>query len=87
VREDMKGSAAVNRYQRKLRSTYLSHLRRNNRAHFGTPKKEKGPLESIFKKLDLKPIIFGTYGEMSNGVNEVLEIDVDYCYGCVSIRT
>ncbi len=35
-------------------------------------------METIFRKLDLEPLVFGTFGEMIDGVKEVLEISVEY---------
>ena len=75
---DNKESAAVNIFEKGVRSTYISHLRRKDHAHFGTTKGERGPLEAISRKLEFKPLVFGTFGEMSDGVKEVLEIAVDY---------
>jgi hypothetical protein len=36
------------------------------------------PLEVIFRKPELKSLVFCTFGKMSEGVKEVLEIAVDY---------
>ena len=37
-----------------------------------------GPLEAIFKTLDFKPLIFGTFAEASTNVGEFLELAVKY---------
>ncbi len=46
--------------------------------HFGTSEWERGPLEAIVRKVYYKPMVFGTFGEMSDGVKEVVEIAIDY---------
>ncbi len=38
----------------------------------------RGPLESLFRRLDFKPLVFGTFGEMSNNVKEVVDMAVEY---------
>jgi hypothetical protein len=78
VWDDDKGSATVNKIEKGVRSTYISHLRRNNKAHFETKEGIRGPLEVIFKKLEFKQLVFGTFGKMSEVVKDVLEIAVDY---------
>jgi len=42
--------------------------------HFGTEENVRGPLESLFRHLDLKHLVFGTFGECSTSVKEVLKI-------------
>jgi len=37
-----------------------------------------GPLEAIFKTLDFKPLIFGTFAEASTNVEEFAELAVEY---------
>jgi hypothetical protein len=37
-----------------------------------------GPLEAIFKTLDFKPLVFGTFAEASTNVGEFVELAVDY---------
>ncbi len=77
LRDNENGLAALNIFKRGLRTTYKSHLRRKDHAHFGTSKGVKGPLETIFKKLDFKPLVFETFKEISEGGKEVLEIELD----------
>ncbi len=38
----------------------------------------RGPLESLFRQMDFKPLVFGTFGECSKSVKEVLDIAVEY---------
>jgi len=38
----------------------------------------RGPLESLFMRLDFKPLVFGTFGEMSSNVKEVVNMAVEY---------
>jgi len=37
-----------------------------------------GPLEAIFKSLDFKPIVFGTFAEASTNLGEFVELGVEY---------
>jgi len=37
-----------------------------------------GPLEAIFKTLDFKPLVFGTFTEASTNVGEFVELAVEY---------
>ena len=53
-------------------------MREKDREHFGTTETTRGPLESVFRRLDFKPLIFGTFGEMSSNVKEVVSIAVEY---------
>jgi hypothetical protein len=46
--------------------------------HFGIVKGTRGPLEAIFRKGDFKPLVFGTFGEMSDAVKKVLKNTIDY---------
>ena len=39
---------------------------------------ERGPLETVFKQIDFKPLVFGSFGEMSKGVKEFIMLAVDY---------
>ncbi len=47
-------------------------------SHFGTEETARGPLESLFRQLDFKPLVFGTFGECSTNVKEVLKTAVEY---------
>ena len=46
--------------------------------HFGTAETTRGPLESPFKRLDFKPLVFDTFGEMSSKVKGVVNMAVEY---------
>ncbi len=35
-------------------------------------------MESLFKRLDFKPLVFGTFGEMSTNVKEVVNMAIEY---------
>ena len=37
-----------------------------------------GPLEAIFKTLDFKSLVFGTFAEASTNVGEFVELAVEY---------
>ena len=35
-------------------------------------------MENLFRRLDFKPLVFGTFGEMSSNVKEVVNMAVEY---------
>ena len=35
-------------------------------------------METVFKQIDFKPLVFGSFGEMSKGVKEFIMLAVDY---------
>ncbi len=78
VRDKSSGSAAVNKFQGQVRDTYIANLSRKDQEHFGTEDKVRGPLEILFRQLDFKPLVFGTFAEMSSNVSTVLEMAVEY---------
>ena len=53
-------------------------MKRKDKVHFGTSSDVRGPLESLFRQLDFKPMIFGTFGEMSPNVKDFVDLAVDY---------
>jgi hypothetical protein len=53
-------------------------MKEKDRQFFGTAEAAKGPLESLFRRLDFKPLVFGTFGEMSTNVKEVIDMVVEY---------
>ncbi len=81
VRDDPQGLASVNKFQGKVRGTYIAKLKQKDREHFGTEEDVRGPLESLFRQIDFKPLVFGTFGECSTSVKEVLNIAVEYGVG------
>jgi hypothetical protein len=46
--------------------------------HFGTAEGSIGPLEAIFRQLDFKPLVFGTFAEINTNVREFIETAVEY---------
>ena len=61
-----------------VRKTYIAHLKRKNPSHFDTNEGARVPLETIFLKINFKPMVFGSFGEMSFNIKEVIEIAVDH---------
>jgi hypothetical protein len=53
-------------------------MKEKDRDHFGTAETARGPLETLFMRLDFKPLVFGTFGEMSSNVKEVVYMAVEY---------
>lgn len=64
--------------QEGLRREYIKRLRKKDKEYFITPPGHRGPLETIFRQLEFKGLVFGTFGEMSSAVRELLELAVDY---------
>ena len=78
VRDDQQGAAAVNAFQRQVRGTYITVMKEKDREYFGTTEEGRGPLENVFRRLGFKPLAFGTFGEMSSNVKEVVNMAVEY---------
>ena len=78
VRNDPQGSAAVNKFQGRVRGTYIANLKEKDKEHFGTADGSRGPLESLFRRMDFKPLVFGTFGECSTNVKDVIGMAVEY---------
>ncbi len=78
VKDDSQRSAAVNKFQGTVRGTYITKLKQKDKEHFGTEEDVRGPLESLFRQMDFKPLVFGTFGECSTSVKEILNIAVEY---------
>ncbi len=78
VRDDPEGSAAVNKFQGKVKGTYITNLKVKDTQHFGTADDSRGPLESLFRRMDFKPLVFGTFGESSSKVKAVIDMAVEY---------
>jgi hypothetical protein len=78
VGDDAQGAVAVNAFQRQVKGKYISNMKEKDRQHFGTSETVRGPLEGIFRKLDFKPLVFGTFGEMSSNVKVVVDMAVEY---------
>ena len=72
------GLAVVQKFQGQIRKTYLVHLHRKDREHFTTAEGRVGPLEAIFRQLDFKPLVFGTFAEISRNVKDFIETAVEY---------
>jgi hypothetical protein len=53
-------------------------MREKDREYFGTAETSRGPLENVFRRLDFKPLVFGTFGEMSSNVKEMVNMAVEY---------
>jgi hypothetical protein len=78
VRDKHSGAAVVNKFQGHVRKSYLINLKRKDQMHHGTAEGRRGPLEAIFIQLNFKALVFGTFGEMSLNVGELVETAVEY---------
>jgi hypothetical protein len=78
VRNNPGGSAAVNKFQGQVRGTYLANLHKKDKLHFATAEGSVGPLEAIFRQLDFKPLVFGTFAEISSNVRDFIDTAVEY---------
>ena len=56
----------------------LGNLHQKDQTHFSTAEGSVGPLEAIFKTMDFKPLVFGTFAEASTNVGEFVELAVEY---------
>jgi hypothetical protein len=57
---------------------YLGNLHKKDYTHFATAEGSVGPLEAIFRTLDFKPMVFGTFAEASTSVGKFVEPTVEY---------
>ena len=73
-----KGGAAVQYFQSHVGQQHITQLKRKNGINFGTNADRKGLLESLFRQLDFKPMVFATFGEMSSNVKDFIYLAVDY---------
>ncbi len=78
IRDNQHGSAAVDKFQGRVRRTHLANLRRKDQVHFGTLDGVKGPIESVFRQMIFKPLVYFSFGEMSSNVRELIETAVEY---------
>ncbi len=68
--------------QRNLRQECIredKELHKKDKKHFNTQDGQRGPLESIFRQTNFKGLVFGTFGEMSSNVLDLVAlVAVDY---------
>ena len=68
----------MEKYQRQIRGAYLANLERKDKAHFWKAEGARGPLEMNFIQIVFQLLVFGTFGETSSNVRELVEIAVEY---------
>ena len=74
----LNGLQQLTSFQGQVHGTYIKNLKKKEHEHFGTGAKNKGPLETQFRRLDFKPLLFGTFGETSTYVKVVVDMAVEY---------
>ncbi len=70
--------AAGSKFQGRVHKTYLGILKRKDHVNFGTTEGAGGTLEIIFRQFNFKPLVFGTFGELSSNVIAIVETAVEY---------
>ncbi len=70
-----------------VRGAYLVNLHKKDKMHFGTAEGSIGPLEVIFRQMDFKPLVFGTFAESSSNVREFIEMTVEHMGRTIAART
>ena len=75
VRDGARELAAVNMFQNKLRGSYITKLQKKDQQNFRT--QDIGPLEMVFIQMNIKPLVFSSFGEMSSNVKENIKLAVD----------
>ena len=53
-------------------------MHKKDTEHFATAEGTVGPLEAIFMQLGSKPLVFGTFAEISSNVKDFIETKVEY---------
>ena len=56
----------------------MFNLHKKDMTHFDTAEGAIGPLEAIFRQLDFKPMVSGTFAECNTNVREFIETAVEY---------
>ena len=56
----------------------MANLGRKDKTRVRTPEGARGALETIFRQIVFKPLIFETFGETSSNVRELVEIAAEY---------
>ena len=56
----------------------MANIKRKDKLNFRTEEGARGPLETIFRQIVFKPLVFGTFGETSSNVRELVEIALEY---------
>ena len=56
----------------------MANIKRTDKLHFRTEEGARGPSEMIFTQIVFKPLVFGTFGETSSNVRELVEIATEY---------
>jgi hypothetical protein len=59
---------AVDKFQDQVRGSYIAHLMRMDRQLFNV--QEQDSLHTILKQMVFKPMVFGSFGEMSSNVKD-----------------
>jgi hypothetical protein len=59
VQNNHEGAAVVQYFQGHVRQQYISQMKRKDGVHFGAGTNDRGPLETLFRHLDFKPMVFG----------------------------
>ena len=63
---------AVNKFQGQVRKMCMISRHKNDMAYFGTVEGAIGTLEAIFRQMDFKPLVFGTFPECITNVREFI---------------
>ena len=61
-----------------MRKTYIDQLKHKDQTNFRTAQNARGSIEAIFLQLDLKPLVFGSFTEMSSNVKNFVDTVVEY---------
>jgi hypothetical protein len=69
---------AVQYFQNLVRAQNITQLKRKNNVNFRTNPTRRGPLKNLFRQMNFKPMVFGTFGEISSNLHDFVNIVVDY---------
>ena len=68
----------MSEFQRQVRKKCIAQLKSKDRTHFGISEGKKGPREVIFRQIDFKPLVFGSFAEMSSNAKDIVDKAVEY---------
>ena len=71
----------MSKFKCQVRTKNIQQLKLKDKTHFRAAEGSRGPLEVIFRQLNFKPLVFGTFAKMSSNVKDFVDMAVEYGVG------
>ena len=68
-----------------MRKKSIDQLKHKDQTYFRTAENARGPIEVIFRQVDFKPLVFGSFAEMSSNVKDFVDTAVEYAVSHLGI--